>query len=237
MIIENFEEEFDEAVEIRQELNNVLWKNYRNLAVVFDTLFDDKGGMLKRLSDLNYYKGGYPSETTPARIESVFKSIGKICKYYAALDKLDEINNILRDYGVQVEKTADVLTMNPQALNQNKKNIAKAVKAVKESYPDFEVKDDAAEMLEWFLDTTYKLQGQICARADEIKIDIYNKVTTINSEIDKSGFVTAVNKTAAKKTKMEQGKNVDTLIEKITEKADIMRANGDLLEEVILNKG
>lgn len=234
MSVKNFENEFNEAVEIRQELNNVLWKDYQNLQIVFEALYGEN--LLKKISDANYYQGGYPSENSPPRIESISKSIAQVAKYFALLGRLDEVNTVLKEYGLRIESFEDAVQYNPSGVNENKKKIERALKKVRDKYSDFEVLDDKQAMLEWFLEKTKNLQGVICSRADEIKIEIFGKVELLDNTIDKTGFTSAVNIAAAKKTKIERGKDTDGLVERATEKADTMRANGDLLEEVVLTK-
>jgi hypothetical protein len=227
------EKEFNEAVEIRQELNNVLWKDYNALKDVFDALFGETGGLLKKLADLNYYTGGYPGENSPAKVDATFSAVGKVAKYYAVRGRLEELNDYLRPHGVRLEKTADVVLMDPALLNANDKKLIRALRRVKDRYPDFDTRGEAADVIEWFLDKTHDLQSVICSRADEIKINIFNKVELLNSDIDKGGFVGAVNRSAAKKTKVEAGKDTEGLVEKTMEKAETLRANGELLEETI----
>jgi hypothetical protein len=233
-MLKAIEKEFNEAVEIRQELNNVLWKDFDALKTVFDALFSETGGFLKKLSDLNYYTGGYPGENTPAKVDSMFTSVGRVAQYYAALRNLEGLNDLLRPYGVRLEATAETVRMDPALLNADDKKLSKALKRVKDRYDDFDVRTaSAAETIEWFLEKTHVLQGVICSRADEIKEDIFDRVSVINGDIDKGGFMSAVNRYAAKKTKVEQGKDVENLVAATIDKADTLRANGELLEETI----
>ncbi len=43
---------------------------------MFTYLFEEAPSTLKKISDVNYYQGGYPSENTPAKVESITKNFG-----------------------------------------------------------------------------------------------------------------------------------------------------------------
>lgn len=228
-------DEFEEAVEIRKELNGVLWKDYNSLKVVFGAIYSEAPSLLKTLSDMNYYLGGYPSPDSPSRISSFSKRFGAIAKYYSLLGRLNEINSHLAEFGVRVEpiETSQV-HISREGLNSKK--VAKHIDRVSKSF-GFEYIDDPKEMLEWFLDQTKALQGEICQRADQIKIDLFAEVETKLEEkeltLGKGGFTSAVNAVANKRLKAEAGKDTQNVVAKALIKSDNLETDGEFLRERI----
>lgn len=229
------QEEFNEAVEIRKELNGTHWKDYEALKQVFAAIFSEEPNVLKTISDMNYYKGGYPGEDSPPKLDALFWKVGTIIKYFALVGRLDDLNGILFPYGfklVEGDVPNRVIPMNKKALGESKK-IEKAHEKLLERF-DFRWTDDPKEMVEWFLDTTERLQSVICSRADEIKIDLFDKVEEkLEGQIDKSGFNTAVNVVANKQLKEEAKKDVGNLVEKALEKSETLTNNGEFLREKV----
>lgn len=229
-------EEFEEAVGIRKELNSVHWKDYEALKIVFGALFADDPANLKLISDMNYYKGGYPGESSPAKIEALFWKVGTIMRYFSMIGRLDEINSLLGLYGFQVTSTdSDFRPMNREALNEDKK-VTKAVDRVTNRF-GFRVLETQPEMVQWFLNTTETLQRVICGMADEIKIGIFDTVDLkMEGQIDKSGFNTAVNAVANKQIKEEAKKDVNGLVEKALDKSEVLGNNGEFLRSKVTEK-
>lgn len=228
-------DEFENAVEIRKELNGVLWKDYQSLKVLFSAIYGEPASLLKTLSDMNYYLGGYPSPDSPSRISAFSKRFGAIAKYYSLLGRLNEINSHLAEFGVRIEpiETSQV-HISREGLNAKKvsKHLDRAIRTF-----NFQYIDDPKEMLEWFLNQTKALQREICQKADQIKIDLYSEVETKLEEkeltLGKGGFTSAVNAVANKRLKTEAGKDTQNVIAKALIKSDNMETDGEFLRERI----
>jgi hypothetical protein len=240
MNIEKIQTEFDEAVEIRKELNTVHSKDYRNLSTLFSAIFGESSSTLKLLSDINYYRGGYPAESSPPKISSFIDKLGTIIKFYSHIDRLDEINNLLSVHGFKIEKIDQDFSniiADRSALDANKR-MTKITNNVMKRF-DFQFNENTKEMIEWFLNQTYALQRVICTEADKIKIDIMvsveKKLEEESEKINKSGFIRAVNSIANKKIKEENKKDTNPLIEKALSQSEMLVNNGEFLRDRILN--
>lgn len=228
-------DEFEEAVEIRKELNGVLWKDYAALKVVFGAIFGESPSLLKTLSDMNYYTGGYPSPDSPSRISSFTKRFGIIAKYYALLDRLPELNSHLAEFGIHVQPLeTSQIHISREGLNGKKvsKSLDRAIRVF-----GFNYIDDPKEMLEWFLEQTHDLQGEICQKADAIKIDLFAKaeIKLENKELTlgKGGFTSGVNAVANKRLKAEAGKDTQNVVATALVKSEKMATEGEFLREKI----
>jgi hypothetical protein len=169
-----YEDEFLTAVEIRKELNGVLHKDYKSLRVVFGALFDVNPSVLKMISDFNYYMGGWPSPDSPSRISKFVENFGTLAKYYSAIGRLDEINELLIPFGFEISPVVES-NITVKIDNLNGKVVLKHLKRIVTNY-DFKATPDAKDMIEWFLKTTHDLQAEICQKADKIKIDIFDEI-------------------------------------------------------------
>lgn len=225
------EKEFEEAVEIRKELNDIHWKDYEALKVTFAALFGEDAKALKLVSDMNYYTGGYPSESSPPKIDVLLGNVGTVARYFNLVGRLEEMNRILGGYGFRLERLsgADDPKMSSDALDSSKK----VKKAMNRAYETFGFNADGKsprEMVEWFLDQTHGLQHTICTMADEIKIDIFDSVEKkLEKKLDKSGFNTTVNAVANRRLREERQKDTNPVTAKALEKSEVLENNGDFL--------
>ena len=89
-MIDDISLEFEEALSIRKNLNTVLWKDYNKLQKVFTKIFNEEDkGVLKKISDMNYYQGGYPTENSKPKIEVLFRDVAAIVKYFYVMGRID----------------------------------------------------------------------------------------------------------------------------------------------------
>lgn len=229
------DEEFEEAVEIRKELNTVHHKDFAKLGKVFGALFGVNNNTLKLLSDMNYYRGGYPGENSPPKLDALFDKAGTVIRFYEAVGRLDEINEVLAKYGFEVTKKNHQKIEASRAALEETPAMTRATNLAYER--GFVWSDDISEMIEWFLNHTENLQGTICEMADNIKIELFSRVESkIDGAIDKSGFNTAVNTVAKKRIKEESHRDTGSLIEKGLEKSELLVNDGDFLREKLSEK-
>jgi hypothetical protein len=236
-MIENIQEEFNRAIDIRQRINNVFWKEYSHLGKVFGALFNEDEHALKKVSDMNYYRGGYPGENSPPKLETLMKHVGVVAKYYDTIGRLDELNSTLRPYGFIIEQTGGDVHIDPRRLDELNltRPTIKAKEKVMAKYGAIPL-NSAEETINWFLDKTHSLQGVICMAADEIKITIFEEVEPKLESVDKSGFVQAVNLSAARKTKVDNNKDAAAIIEKSLDRSEVLKKNGEFLRETVIHE-
>jgi len=190
---------------------------------------------LKFISDLNYYKGGYPSETSPPRINALLERVGVAAQFFNEIDRLDELNNVLAAYGFELTMTnehAAKVVGDDSRIDDDKKAM-RAFEDLKMTAGD--VSGSPKEVVEWFLERTFNLQHTICTMADTIKIDLFESAATKVPNLGKPGFITAVNTVANKRIKDRKNKDTERLIDKALEKSETMRADADLIEEAIID--
>jgi hypothetical protein len=226
-------DEFERAVEIRRELNGVHWKQYRDMSLVFASMFGVKDGILKTIADMNYYQGGYPSEESPARIDAMMWKVADVACFFNAVGRLDELNRGLAPAGFKIVSDAPGSPIPMTMPDLEDKKVARALNRLLADR-DFKYKPDSKEMIEWFLAQTKELQGVICEMADEIKIDIFEKVEEKLGEVlDKGGFTQAVNVVAKKRNLAEANKDTGGVIEKALSKSEVLQGNGEFLREKV----
>lgn len=229
MVKKDFEQEFEEAVEIRKNINGVLRKTYNDMSLVFSALFQCDKSDLKKISDANYYKGGYPSENSPPKISTFIRNAGITAKYFHEIGRLDEINSYMRVYGFELTPVADELRYTKNF--KSDKKIDKAIDFLKSHY-GFEIKNEASDMIEWFLERTENLQREICESSDEIKDVLYPQVE-VKSDVSKSGFIGAVNAKANLDIKREKNKDISSNLDKIMDKSEEFATTSELFKEII----
>jgi hypothetical protein len=230
-MIENIEKEFDEAVDKRLYINTVLWKKYGDLSRAFAFIFNESPATLKKISDMNYYMGGYPSENTPPKIQSLFQAAGLIAKYFSAIGRLDQINEYLNPYGFKLS-----LIEAPQ-FPVNRPNGTEAgltVRSMKVATDaGLDLNKSPVEIINWFIGETEVLQREICQEADKIKIGIFGSVVSKLENVDKSGFTKAVNRSAAKRYRRNKHKSTDGVVKQGVDMAKILHGNGSIIEEAV----
>lgn len=233
--------ELDEAVSLRQELNSVYWKYYNDLSRVFAYIFDAEYRTLKQVSDINYYRGGWPSEKTPPRLDTLVKTFSTVVRYYSEIGRLGEINSLLALHGLHVEvkptKEKSLLTFNNPFTESADHPVQKHLKNVVDYSGSFAHLKTSKDIIEWFLAQTAVLQKTICDKADRIKIDLYDEVKKkTEGTLPKGAFVSGVNRSAAKKTREEDGKDTAKIVEAVHKKVKTDEVTGEFLTEVITAK-
>jgi hypothetical protein len=226
-------EEFEQAVGIRKELNQVHWKDFNRLAIVFASVFKVPEKDLKLLSDMNYYRGGYPAEESPARLDALFWKAGTVARYWHELGRLDEVNQALSFYGMEIRPVEGYTWL--EATDEDLGSTRKVTKAHDRALQmGFRLGATVRDTLQWFLDATHGLQGTICSMADEIKINLFEQVNEkLDGAIDKGGFATAVNLVAKKRHQEETRKDVNPTVAKALEKSEVLGNNGEFLREKV----
>lgn len=223
--------QLERGILIREELNEVLWKRYEDLSIVFAAIFREEKGVLKQISDLNYYQGGYPSPSSPPRIESVFKRIGIASLFFDELGRLDEFNTILADYGYEIKRFKGA---NRRVRTSTAWLNAHATKAFKRlGMTGKDLKGSPRVVLARFLALTYDLQAEICGKADEIKITLYNQAKLEVPRLGKPGFVGAVAAVANRRIKDRGRKGSVRFVESVRDKVLMTKSDADLIDESI----
>ena len=178
------EDVLEEAAGVRGELNDVLWKEYRQWAVLFADAFDVPKPTLKRLNDLVYYQGGYPSDNSPPKSESVALRFGEAFRLLHTVGRTEDLNVHLRKLGLECRVIDKAKMAMPLKDRRPGEGLQKFAKSEGKALPKWKEE----EVRRWFVDICCKLQSTICDKANYIKKDLYPKATKRMSELRKKDF-------------------------------------------------
>jgi hypothetical protein len=97
-----YDEILDESTQTRIKINTELYAEYNVLAEAAEYISggDVNHARFKQMVDLEHYKGGWPSENTPPRIDSVickFLEAYYLCKKYNVADFDDHLKYCIED--------------------------------------------------------------------------------------------------------------------------------------------
>lgn len=159
-----YKELLTEAADMRVNINNEMWPQFKDLAARFKALFGNYGfkpGDFKLISDLVYYQGGWPTENTKAKEQALAEKVATALKLEKAIGR-ETLRMLLEEQGVTVE----------------------AVAAVGD--------DSSRQQLKDMVDAAQRLQKEICEAADSIKEDMAERAKSEFS-IEPKNFIKAVN--------------------------------------------
>jgi hypothetical protein len=211
----------NDAAEIRVDLDESLHPAFGHLKTVFDIAFKELGfrrADFKRLSDMVYYKGGYPSENSPPREEALANVIAALAKLELLHDR-QSLQNLLAQRGVYLEVHQEIGQSYTTSEKDGKRLIESWQALGKTGTPS----TSRTELLKDLVETAQKLQTVICSRADEIKVDAAQTAED-EHKIRKPNFCMAVRLAAMQKRRGE---------EKVKERVASIEDNIDNLQEAI----
>lgn len=225
-------EELNEAASTRYELNEIHHKEMNTAVKLFADAFGQNRKDLIFVKNSLFYKGGYPSENTPPRLETLVKQMATIVKYFQYSGKMHELDPYLSQYGLKVsfEDSSFFDEIDVPVSQLDKKKINK----IKQSYnalfhPENEdevfslnKKSIFTKVLDFMMDK----QHVICAKADSIKLEAAEKIEE-ECDIKKPNFIKAV---YLKYKTLKNGDISEELI-KVDEQMDNMEAAISILRE------
>ncbi|AVH84999.1 hypothetical protein RsoM2USA_70 [Ralstonia phage RsoM2USA] len=158
------------AVSIRLEITDH-YHEYEELKRLFAWLFNDDKKHLKTIVDgLYYLGGGWPTENTQGRLESMLDSFVKCYKYYHLIGKSDIINKYLEPHGIEISLTRTVDSSDIDDTD------AKYLMKEHSIFATFKNTENRRDVMMEIVERCMELQGQICEKADIIKLDIKKKM-------------------------------------------------------------
>lgn len=156
-----------ESAKIRYNLNENLHRQANKIRNKFKQIFNFEPRYFTKLKDLHYYRGGWPSENTPPRIETFSKNIIEMIHLYEFLGD-DELKNILMEGGIEIKVHG-----NDEKFKNNSLN-----------------KEQMLSALNNLLLAAIEVQGEICREADKIKIENYEEFVILSDNFIKKGDYT-----------------------------------------------
>ena len=185
---ENYEKLVAESSETRRDIDIILHPQFNALKKIFELLYPGyKKSDFKRLSDLVYYQGGWPSPTTPPKEETLADTIAAALKLEEAIDR-DVLVKLLKQRGVSVT-LIDVPPPNEYNLSSEEEETLK--QCIGEADVEGVFPKERNEGLKKLIERAQELQAEICQQADLIKVDAA-AVAEEKYKIKKPNFVKAV---------------------------------------------
>lgn len=182
-----FDTKLKESTGIRIEINTVHNKEMGKYAKLFKTIFNRKN-TYKFIKDMIYYKGGWPTDETPARLESLAQKTAKAA-YFLNYIGDDTFVKYCKQYGISI--TLENLVEETVGHNEPIKNEAQLDSDWYDIFNKQRPKDKR-ECFNELISIGCGLQEIICEAADEIKITNAGIVEK-DCEIKKPNFVKVVN--------------------------------------------
>lgn len=206
-----FMDEIEKCLPIREEINNDLSNEMKDLRRLFINAFSAEGKEFTFLKDSLYYQAGIPKENSPARLDSLFKKVGVITKWLTFLGLEDEYDQYCKQYGIVVHPLLTVSTLNDNGFED--KTEFKIL--WQDVFGTADYPTTKKEILQQLVDRGLELQSTICEEADKIKIDHAEVVEEVCS-VPRAVFVKSVNNFLKKRRDV---KNIDDKIQEQIEKS------------------
>ena len=197
---EFYEEKLNEATSIRYELNEMHHKEMNS----FGTLFREAFGLPTRLfmtgKNMAYYKGGYPKETSPPKLQSLLSEVAQVVKLFQYLGMMDELRPYLNEFGLEISVTPEAMqsfTISADTPIETLKK--KKMEKVQALYNELFKPDEETEVFNMskkalaqkLMSAALLKQKTICALADSVKLDIAEEVE-VECDVAKPNFMRAV---------------------------------------------
>lgn len=198
--------------EAKRDLEVVYNPIFKHLKTAFSIMFsseDFSGADFKRLSDMRYYQGGYPSPNTPPKEHALARQVAAIITLEDCVEKREFVA-FLGTMGISCEQkkpvSADYLV--------SKDDEKKLREAWEGAGIDKEIPTDRKEALKLMLDRAQNLQKEICEVSDSIRVNAAEEVED-KFKIRKPAFLKAVSLTAVKLRRGEgiMGEKLDAVVD------------------------
>jgi hypothetical protein len=205
---ESYEDIVQKCAGTRRDLDTILHPTFNELKKAFEIVFSEFGfgkGDFKRLSDMVYYQGGYPSENSPAKEAALADQVASVLKMEYMLGRTNFIEH-MNERGISLEIAADLPANVKYTLSTDDE------KELAEHFAGAGIQgvpDKRLDVLQVLIDRAQELQAEICQTADTIKVDAAEKVEA-QFKIQKGSFVKAVS-IAAVKLRSGEGKMAEKL--------------------------
>jgi|WetSurMetagenome_2_1015567.scaffolds.fasta_scaffold01141_14 hypothetical protein len=211
---EKYVEYVDACSTVRYEINSQLYdQGIGPIKKLSEEILGLPKPHYKLIHDMLYYKGGYPKDDSPSRLNDFLDRFIALYKYFEFLDHVDEIENYLNNAGITINlknKIQDEHLDFPEDILQKWET----------AFPDEDINlfNTTKKFLDKLLDRSLALQVDICQLADSIKIDTAEKVEE-ECKIKKPYFLKAVSARAKQLAAIEEEKKKE-IGNKVQEDAD-----------------
>lgn len=174
-----YEDKIHEAAGQKRDVDIVYTPTFGALKKAFGLIFEMAGfdgSDFKRLSDFQYYQGGYPSPSSPPKESNLAYQVAQVIKLEKSIGK-DNFVKFLAQYGVTVTDVSEV--EDAYAIASDDAN--KLLKFWQGAGIDSSIPNKRSEALSILLDKAQGVQKEIC--------DVNDFIKTLAEEVeDKFGF-------------------------------------------------
>lgn len=204
----------------RHKLDHDLWRRYHAVRQVFALTYAVPRKLcdFKFMADLDYYEGGYPLPSSPAKLDVFVRQVATTFLMWSMLGRTDDLNKRLAVFGCRLVDTKDNHWPKPtcalKRIPLDAKGQKKVARAWKRAFGDKAMPTKDADFLGALLAEAEKLQHEICQLADTIKINGADEAKAKHG-IEKGNFKLAVTIEASK---LAQKKRKDSLLSKVKDK-------------------
>jgi len=192
---QTFIKKVDECSDVQFEINEVHIRNSMNpFKKIAFYLAKIDPSTYNLIHIMNFYKGGYPKENSPAKLEKFLDGFIKIFKWFAVIGWEDRITKYLKSKGITITFDTPIIE-EPILMDflQDKKDRRKFLASWNKVFPsqsDIHFKTTKEALLD-LLDKSSQEQKVICDLSDSIKLDCAQEVED-TCEIKKSHFMRSV---------------------------------------------
>jgi len=232
-----------EAAEHRTKLDTELCPRFRDLKAIFGKMFvrehgvsvssngkhrdsgngGSAGSVLKLISDMLYYRGGYPNPSSPPRTDVLARQTAEVVRYLSVSGHLDELRGKLREYGVDVKcSDKDLFRVRQHSDFRSDPEFQELLKRTGVRIPEGA---SSKELMTVLLAECLTLQGQICSTSNKVKKEIYSHVSVTDPHLRKPDFLGLVKVKATANRALKEPKVRDRLNKQVEKKKVSIRAS------------
>jgi hypothetical protein len=189
----------EDSGQIRFLINEQYYgEKFTPIKKIFQHLTGREKSDLKFIHDMIYYKGGYPKEDSPPKMDAILDKFVTLVRYFQLLGKSDEINKKLLERGVKIEIT-DPMEDKQIVFSQRFQEMEEAdqdelLDVWFKIFPGENINQldiYTSELMKKLLELSLPLQAEICNASDSIKI-INSAAVEERTGIKKKNFLEAV---------------------------------------------
>ena len=170
-----FKKEVDDGAHIRYEINEDHFTILSKLSKLYKAYFNRDQKEFRYAKDILYYKGGWPSENTPPKAQSLANHIADAYMILSFLGKEEDINFYLSERGLKIMPLNEESYHGRYLLSDIDYVLdEKREKSVKELWFDLfgiAIPAEPKEVLDTMMNLAIEKQKTICELADKIKIE------------------------------------------------------------------
>ena len=159
----------NKSSELKYELTEVLNKESTRFANIFTGMMNIKPAIFNKIRDLKYYRGGYPSENTPAKSIALVDNIAPLLitlEYFGD----DELKNLFEERGITItfNDAKDLVEAEITAQTNNDFESYRVANDITKSQLK---QEDRTRIFKELLERSMKTQEKICGANDILNLE------------------------------------------------------------------